>query len=146
MDTTAVRLALFERFAALGRLPSRAEVAQAAGIAEAEVVDAYRGLAAERVIVLAPGTDDPWMVNPFSATPTPFRAEAGGRAFWANCIWDALGVVAMLGGTGAVRTPCPDCGEAIDIDVEDGRPAGAPGLLVHFAVPAARWWENIAFT
>lgn len=146
MDTAAVRIALFARFAALGRLPSRSEVADAAGVAETDVAAAYRALAADRVIVLAPGTDDPWMVNPFSATPTPFRAEAGGRAYWANCIWDALGVVAMLGGTGAVRTPCPDCGEPIHVEVEDGRLAAEPGLVVHFAVPAAQWWENIAFT
>jgi hypothetical protein len=39
------------------------------------------------------------MAMPLSAIPTPFQVEVGGRHFFGNCIWDALGIVAMLGGT-----------------------------------------------
>jgi hypothetical protein len=98
------------------------------------------------VIVLAPGTDEIWMAAPFSALATPFRVHVGERAYWGNCIWDALGIVALLGGTGSVRFNCPDCGDPLAIDVRDREPITGDDLLVHFAVPAARWWEDIGFT
>ena len=74
----------------------------------------------------------------------PFRVEASGRTFFGNCIWDALGVVAMLGGTGTVHTWCPDCGEPLSVSVEDDRLRSGRGI-VHFAIPAARWWDDIGF-
>ena len=48
-------------------------------------------------------------------------------------------------GNGIVDTSCPDCGESIELRVEGGelQPVDA---VVHFAVPARRWWENIGFT
>jgi hypothetical protein len=82
--------------------------------------------------------------EPLSAIPTPFRVEIGGRRFFGNCIWDALGVVAMLGGTGTVRTWCPDCHEQMSVAVAENRLAAGEGV-VHFAVPAAHWWDDIGF-
>lgn len=141
-----VRVALFGLFAERGRLPPRAEVAAAAGVGVEDVGPAYRRLADDHVIVLEPGSDEPWMVNPFSAVPTPYDVRVEDRHFWGNCIWDALGIVAMLGGTGSVRTSCPDCGEPLGVDVRDGRLHHDDDLVVHFAVPAAHWWDDIGFT
>src|ERR687895_276293 len=61
--------------------------------------------------------------------------------FFGNCIWDALGVVAMLGGTGTVTTWCPDCHEQMSVTVAENRLASGEGV-VHFAVPAAHWWDD----
>ena len=146
MSDTAVRLALLERFAETGRAPLREEVAADAGTTPDEVAAAYRRLADAHAIVLAPGTDDVWMANPFSAVETPFRVHVGRRSYWGNCIWDALGIVALLGGTGSVHFPCPDCGEPLCTEVADDEPTSGTDLLVHFAVPAANWWDDIGFT
>ena len=51
----------------------------------------------------------------------------------------------MLGGTGRVETVCPDCGDPLVYDA-DGYELRAAEGVVHFAVPAARWWENIGYT
>ena len=86
------------------------------------------------------------MANPLSAVPTIFRVQTGEDAsYWGNCIWDALGIIAMLGGDGRIDTSCPDCGDALELNVEAGKlqPTDA---VVHFAVPAARWWQNIGYT
>lgn len=140
-----VRVALFAGIVREGSVPAPDEVARAAGVPPAELAASYRRLADAHVLVLAPGREDEiWMANPFSATTTPFAVEVDDRAYHGNCIWDALGIVAMLGGTGSVRFPCPDCGEPLAIDVRGGEPES--DLLVHFAVPAARWWEDIGFT
>ncbi len=143
--TNEVRLLIYERFVAEGRPPSVAQAAEALDAAEDEVASAYRELERARVIVLAPGTMDIWMANPLSAVPTPFRAETERGSYWGNCVWDGLGIVAMLGGQGSLETSCPDCGEAMSFRVRRGElePVDA---VVHFAVPAARWWDNIAFT
>jgi alkylmercury lyase-like protein len=141
-----VRLHIYERFVADGRPPSAAETAEALGILPDEAEDAYRRLEEARVIVLAPGTTNVWMANPLSAVPTRFRVVTDdGRSWWGNCVWDGLGVLAMVGADGMVDTSCPDCGAKIELRVEDGelQPVDA---VIHFAVPAARWWENIGFT
>jgi hypothetical protein len=143
--TDEVRLLIYERFVADGRPPSVAEAARALGAAEDDVAGAYQELERARAIVLAPGTLNVWMANPLSAIPTPFRAETERGSYWGNCVWDGLGIVAMLGGQGTLETSCPDCGEAMSFRVRAGElePVDA---VVHFAVPAARWWDNIAFT
>ncbi len=85
------------------------------------------------------------MANPLSAVPTAFRVQTPRGEFWGNCIWDGLGVVSMLGGDGTVETHCPDCEEPMALRVEGRRLDDGEGIA-HFAVPAARWWDNIGFT
>lgn len=147
MNETAdtVRVHLYERFVEDGRPPSVAETAAALGLDEAAAAEAYRRLHEAHVIVLAPGTTDVWMAAPLSAVPTPFRVETERGSFFGNCIWDGLGTVAMLGRSGRVETTCPDCREPLVFEVRDGElePVDA---VVHYAVPAARWWDDIGFS
>jgi hypothetical protein len=143
--TNEVRLYIYERFVADGRPPTVGETAESLGMGESEAAEAYRELERSRVIVLAPGTLNVWMANPLSAIPTPFRVETARGSYWGNCVWDALGIPAMLVTDGDVAAPCPDCGEPIGFRIRGGElePVEA---VVNFAVPAARWWDNIAFT
>lgn len=141
---TAVRLEVYRFFVDEARPPVPAELAVVLGIDQASVEDALRRLADEHVLVLAPGTPYIWMANPLSAIPTPFSVEVEGRKMFGNCIWDALGIVAMLGGTGTVTTWCADCHERLSLTVDDNRLSSGEGV-VHFAVPAAHWWEDIGF-
>jgi hypothetical protein len=139
-----VRLALYRFFVDRGRAPIPAELADQLRAEPVDVETALQRLADAHAIVLAPGSTYVWMANPLSAIPTPFPVETRGREWFGNCIWDALGIVAMLGDEGHVRTWCPDCGDAMSLEVRDGEVAGEG--LIHFAVPAAQWWEDIGFT
>ncbi len=85
------------------------------------------------------------MLNPFSCIPTPHRVRANGRWWYANCAWDAFGVLAALHADGLISSSCPDCADAIEIDVADGRPM-SDEHVVHILLPAERWWDDIAFT
>lgn len=146
MSDTRVRLHLYERFVADGRPPTAAETAEALGLPTEEAEAAYRRLEEGHVIVLAPGSTDVWMANPLSAVPTPFRVITDdGRSWWGNCVWDGFGVLAMVEADGVVSASCPDCGDPLELRVSGGElePVDA---VVHFAVPAARWWDNIGFT
>ena len=85
------------------------------------------------------------MANPFSAVPTAYRVQAGGRWWYANCAWDAFGICAALHSDGRIEASCPDCGEPVSVDVRDTRPDDE-SLLFHCLVPAAQWWDDIVFT
>jgi hypothetical protein len=141
---TEVRLEVYRSFVDQGRPPVPAEIAEAVGADQAAVEDSLRRLADGHVLVLAPGTTYIWMANPLSAIPTAFRVEVGSRTWFGSCIWDALGVIAMLGGTGRVTTWCPDCHERMAVTIEENRLSRGDGI-VHFAVPAAHWWDDIGF-
>ena len=113
-------------------------------MAQIEVEAALHRLADARELVLAQGTPYVWMANPFSAIPTPFRVEAGERRWWGNCIWDALGILAAVGMDGRVSTACPDCGDPLEAHVDGGAACGDG--IVHYAIPAMHWWDDIGST
>jgi Alkylmercury lyase len=139
-----VRVAFYRLFVERRRAPVAAEVASELGLDQRSVEASFRRLADGHVLVLAPGTSYVWMANPFSAIPTPFAVDVAGGTYFGNCIWDAMGIVAMLGGTGSVRTWCPDCLEPMTVSVRDGALAAGEGI-VHYAVPARHWWDDIGF-
>jgi hypothetical protein len=83
------------------------------------------------------------MAHPFSAVPTAFPVVSGGRTYWANCAWDAAGVLSLVG-DGDVRARCPDCGEQQTLAVRGGQMIG--DAVVHYTVPPRRFWDNVAYT
>jgi hypothetical protein len=139
-----IRLAIMRVFVDQGRPPAPNELAAAVDLPQAEVERSLGRLADARLIVLAPGTPFIWMANPFSALPTTFEVLGGGKRWWGNCIWDGLGVLAAVGVEGEVRTSCPDCGEPLRLEVRGGE-VGGDEAVVHFAIPAAHWWDDIGF-
>ncbi len=76
---------------------------------------------------------------------TSFEVRAINQSWYANCAWDALGIPAMLNCDARIVAACGDCGESITLAVMDADVVGGTEV-VHFAVPAARWWQDIAFT
>jgi len=140
-----VRLFVYEHFLAEGVPPTADRVAAGLSLSNGDVEESFLRLEEGHVLVFSPGTREIWMANPLSAVPTPFRVETPRGAYWGACIWDAFGVVAMLGGDGAVVTSCADCGEQLTFRLEDGALEPAEGVA-HFAVPARHWWDNIGYT
>lgn len=140
-----VRRTVYDGFIRETRLLSRAEIGARLGVVESDVAQAFARLSAGRVLVLQPGNGEVLMASPFSAVPTPFVVEAGPRRWWGNCIWDALGIPAMVGTDARLLTSCPDCGQAISLEINGGA-VGAAQAVAHFVVPAARWWDDVVFT
>ena len=141
-----IRNHVYAAFVGEGRAQTTVETAATLGLAEDEVAAAYRRLHDGHALVLHPGTTEILMLNPFSAVEMPHRVETGDRSWFANCAWDALGIPAALHADGSVRSECPDCGESLELEVRRGRLVRGAELLVHFVVPARRWWDDIAFT
>lgn len=141
-----IRNHLYASFVRHGTAASVSDAAEALQLPATVVADAYRRLHDAHALVLQPGVTEIRMLNPFSAVETAYRVEAGGRSWFANCAWDALGIPGALHGDGRIEAACPDCGETIELEVRDGELVRGRELLVHFVVPAPRWWDDIVFT
>lgn len=140
----AVRLAIYGALAEHGVAPTWADVARGTGLDGDTVAASVTRLVAAHVIVLD-AAGELRMAMPFSAVPTPFRVRSTRSSWWANCAWDALGIAAATGRDVEIATDCPDCGAAMGLGVRGGELAVDEGIA-HFAIPAARWWDDIGFT
>ena len=140
-----VRLYVFREAADTGRVPQPPQIAAALGHPQPEVEQALRQLAAGKVLILAPNDGNIWAANPFCAVPSPFRVDTRGKTYRGICIWDALGIVAALDTDAVIRAVCGDCSEPMSLEIAAGRLRRTEGII-HFAVPAHHWWDNIGFT
>jgi hypothetical protein len=140
-----IRYHVYDVTLAGGTPPTVRHLTTTTGLPAEEVQGSLGRLAAARVVVLQPESGEILMANPFSAVPTPFVVETAQYTAFGNCIWDALGIPAMLRQPARIRTSCGCCGEAMGIEVGVNGLTSASGV-VHFALPAARWWEDIVFT
>ena len=140
-----VRIYVFRHAAETARVPQLDQIADALGRPQAEIHAALKHLAAAKVLILAPNDGNIWAAIPFCAVPSGFRVEAAGKTYWGICIWDSLGIAAALGKDALITAPCGDCGESMSLEVRDGRLEKSEGLI-HFGIPAHRWWDNIGFT
>ncbi len=139
-----VRLHVYDYFLRTGRAPTAAQTCEALSSTASEVQAAYQRLADGKALVLQ-GNREILMAEPFSAVPTAFVVHTGNRSCWANCIWDALGVPAMLKEDARILTSCGCCGDAMALEVKEGRLLKAGGVA-HFAIPARDWWKDVVFT
>jgi hypothetical protein len=147
-----LRLSIYRHFIREGRAPTVAEMAAALSspvrqtrkTKVSKVRAALDRLAQTHAFVLQE-TGELWRAAPFSAVPTAFPVRSGKRAWYGNCIWDALGIPAMLHRNARIDASCGCCNYEMVLRVEEGRLLGPKGII-HIAVPARRWYEDIVFT
>jgi len=144
MTDREVRRVIYEMTMAGGTPPLIRDVAQVLGMTHDEVAASMQRLAEGHMLVLQPGSGEVLMAPPYSAVPTPFVVHAGGTRSFGNCIWDALGIPAVLGTDARIDCSCGCCGEAMSLAVTGDALEPTDGA-VHFAIPARRWWEDIVF-
>ena len=146
MSVNDVRVEVYRSFVERRKASSVAEISSALHIDPVDVAAALQQLHDDDVIVLHPGTHDVWLAHPFCASAAPFKTSSGDRTWDAICIWDALGILAVLDADGAVTTACPDCAEPLTVEVNEGGVHAPDEYVVHYGVPAARWYEDVAYT
>ena len=140
-----VKLAVYRHFAGTGARPSPQQIAERVATDAGAVLEAYRRLRAQRVLVLEEDDASIRMAPPFSGVPTQHLVEAGGVSYFANCAWDALGIPAALQKPAVVRSRCEQSMEPLRLEVRLDGP-GPSDWLFHCVVPAAHWWDDIVFT
>ncbi len=143
---TAVKLNIYETIAQTAQAPTSADVAKALGTSAEKVEAAFERLHQKRLLV--PEPDDPSrirMAPPFSGVETPFRVKVQGKTYHANCAWDALGIAAALQADAIIEASDGQSGEPMLLEVRNGQPVPEE-CVIHFAVPAAHWWDDILYT
>jgi Alkylmercury lyase len=138
-----VRLHIYNHFVEKDIAPSIIETAAALSSSLTDIRAAYQRLADGRALVLQ-GNGEILMAEPFSAVPTPFQVEVGNRSWWGNCIWDSLGIPAMLNVDARIVTACGCCNDSMVLEIKNGLLIGTTGI-VHFAIPPKDWWKDIVF-
>jgi len=116
-------------------------IAESRGWDTPEVESSLRRLADEHVIALLDASTQVWMAHPFSGVETSYQAVIGDRSWYANCAWDALAILSLLGDGEARATGA--AGELV-WKVQDERVT--PRGIVHLLVPAKNFWDDVGFT
>jgi hypothetical protein len=140
----SLRLYTYRQVVGTGKVPAVAQAAAELGSSQASVRAAYARLSESHAFMLTE-SGELWRVAPFSAVPTAFPVESGGRTYYANCIWDALGIPAMLAQDTTIPASCACCNLEMTLRVKAGSLLAHQGLI-HVAVPARRWYEDVVFT
>lgn len=126
-----------------GTCPTNTELALRFGVTPAEVDDLLRALADQHGVVVHPHRPAPWILHPFSLTPTINWIEGRSRSWWAPCIWCAFGVATLLGGEVRIHSRYGAECDPIIVPVRNGLPLGFESVMVHFAIRPARAWDNV---
>ncbi len=140
-----VRALVYEHFASTTRPPTIDETAEHYGLDVKHAATIYGELDRRHALFLEPGTASIRMANPFSAIPTIFRVHARGKAYWANCAWDALGIPAALGTDATIEAMDAETKQPITLSVHNGQVV-SHGERIHFLVPFQRWYDDLVFT
>jgi len=145
LDPVALRVFVYDETVARGRPPSCADIGVHFGISAEDSPRALAELKIGKTILVDPHAGEIWMAGPFSATETPYRVVSGDRAWWANCAWDMFGIVMIVGEQATIYTRCTDCSAPMTLAAD---PFTRPNedAVVHFLVPAQRWYDDIGFT
>lgn len=148
MDDLELRKIVYRRFVETGTAPTHRELTTIVGDG-AHLDRMLERLHDNHMLVLDRRPEragEIRMALPFSAEATDFRVTTAGGAWWANCAWDSLAVVAALHAPNAsISSHWSDTGEALTIDIVDGEIVDPKGY-VHFVLPASQWWDDIVFT
>jgi len=139
-----LRQSIYRHFIREGRAPTVAEMAAALSSPLRKVKAALERLAQTHAFVLQEN-GELWRAAPFSAVPTAFPVRSGNRSWYGNCIWDALGIPAMLDQNARIDASCGCCNHEMALRIEEGRLLGPKGMI-HIAVPARHWYDDIVFT
>jgi len=139
-----LRLFVYRHTIRTGRVPTVAETARLSGSTVRQVRSGLLRLSKSHAFMLQEN-GELWRVAPFSAIPTPFPVHVGKKFWFGNCIWDALGIPAMLGKDAHISASCGCCNDQMPVEVKSGQLSAGEGII-HIAVPAREWYKDVVFT
>src|SRR5258706_13274639 len=129
----AVRTFIYASIADSGQPPSVAEAAAALDLTEEAARDAFVWLHERHALFLAADGQTIRIAHPFSGVPTDFRVVANGRAYWATCAWDILGIPPALHADARLEVRFPATGPPVRLPFEGVTARSAPRPVIAFA-------------
>jgi len=139
-----LRLFVYRHLILRGRAPLLAEMAKALGRPLRQIRTALEHLSQSHAFMVQEN-GELWRAAPFSAIATAFPVRMGKKSWWGNCIWDALGIPAMLHQDAKIDAACACCNYTMTLQVTKGKLLQQEGII-HIAVPARDWYKDVVFT
>jgi alkylmercury lyase-like protein len=146
MSPSTLRQFIYNTLIDDGRVPSSGDIATHFSVSQSDALQALREMKIGKTILPDPRTGELWMMGPFAAVETQYSIRAGKRRWFANCAWDMLGVAHLVGEPVDIEAQCTDCGAPLGLHLEPDDDTVGADLLVHFLLPARRWYNDIGFT
>jgi hypothetical protein len=139
-----VRLFVYRNLLNRERCPTIAELARGLRTTVAKVRASLTRLS-ESHAFMTQEDGELWRAAPFSCIPTGFPVTVGKKSWFGNCIWDALGIPAMLNKDARIGAACSCCNLDMPVEIRHGRLRAGEGII-HIAVPARLWYQDVVFT
>lgn len=139
-----LRLFVYREMIRTGKAPSVRAIGSGLKVSVSKVRESLGRLSESHAFMMQ-DDGELWRVAPFSAVPTAFPVRVGKRSWFGNCIWDALGIPAMLGKDGDIGAACGCCNLEMPIRIRRGRLLKEDGVI-HIAIPAREWYKDVVFT
>lgn len=151
-----IRYFIYAHFVDTTHPPSVGDTAAHFNVTIEEACEYYKELHNRHALFLDQETLTVRMANPFSGIPTDFKVHTNGKTYYANCAWDMFGIPAALHVDTVIEAVCTESNDSVQLEIKNGNIyalGGVPaedgngsGLLVHFPLPFARWYDNLVFT
>lgn len=139
-----LRLLVYRHILRHEKSPAVAEMAKSMATSPAKVRAALTRLSESHAFMMQED-GELWRAAPFSCIPTAFPVTVEKKSWFGNCIWDALGIPAMLGKDARIGAACACCNYDMPIEIRKGKLRAGDGLI-HIAVPAREWYKDVVFT
>lgn len=145
MNASSLHHAIITGFLDAQRAPTIAELAAKFARNPDDVRRALRALAEDHGVLLHPRSDEVWIAHPFSSSPSTCVVHAGGKRWWGNCAWCALGLAHLAGGSAEIETRLGGIDAAVTIRMRQGAILDTE-FVVHFPIPMQQAWDNVVYT
>ena len=145
IDAIALRVFVYDEVLARGKPPSLSSIASHFAVSPSDAGGALANLKIGKTILVDPTSGEIWMAGPFAAMESPYRVVGDRQSWWANCAWDMIGVAMIANEPVNIESRCTECGEPMTIRCDPTAPPTSEAV-VHFLVPARRWYDDIGFT
>ncbi len=139
-----LRLFVYRHILRREKSPTVKEMAKALVTSSAKVRAALTRLSESHAFMMQED-GELWRAAPFSCIPTAFPVTVGKKSWFGNCIWDALGIPAMLGKDARIDASCACCNYDMPVEIKNGKLRAGDGLI-HIAVRARDWYKDVVFT
>lgn len=141
----ALRVFIYDWILRQGLPPSSHEIGRHFACTPDQARQAISAMKVGKTVLGNPRTGEIWMAGPFASEATPYRVKGASTQWWANCAWDMLGIPMIAGERVRIDARCTCCREPVAIEAGPGTPT-TDDLVVHFLLPARRWYDDIGYT
>jgi hypothetical protein len=128
-----------------GFAPTYTQLALLSDSSQNEARQGLQALADSHALVLHPNSFEIWVAHPFALFPTLFWVKTSEKQWWGNCAWCSLGIASLTNTDTEIFTKLEGEQEPLSIYVSKGQVL-EKDYVVHFAIPAAKLWDNVIYT